>query len=355
MQATRIKIQIGARVNARLFSAALRIVLGLTLGVAICIGLGINQARAEVKIMPSVMPIPTHTTPPAANPAPVPATLTKPATRPQAEKISFSSAEAAGSKPLMLSAIWVRAAPINAQTTRKPTIVAMHGCGGLYSVVQRDKNLLTPRTASMARELRNAGYNILMPDSLTPRGRSSICTETLQQRDVSTAERARDVQAALRWLSKQDDVDPDRIALLGWAHGGSAVMKALVMPVDHKTPAVKAAIVFYPSCAQFNVRAAYKPNAPLLMLMGEQDDWAPAAPCTALTEKANPDLVKLNVYPDSYHEFDAPGMPLHVRLDVPNPAHPGQGVTSGTNPDTKVLAYRDMFSFLEEQLKQAAK
>jgi dienelactone hydrolase len=324
-------------------------------------------AQAETKHI-SAMPIPTHTagllpTGPAVFPGtPTPPPAAKPqaqtqaptqaaaAPRPQAEKILFDNSDMQGSKPL-LSAIWVRAAPINAQQPRKPTVIALHGCGGLYSVIQRDKNLITPRSAAMARELRNAGYNVLMPDSLTPRGKVSICTESLQQRDVSTAEQARDVQAALRWLAKQDDVDPDRIALLGWAHGGSAVMKALAIKPVRGAPQIKAGIAFYPSCAQFDPRVTYKPSAPLLMLMGDEDDWAPVAACNALTQKADPAMLKLNTYPDSYHEFDAPGMPLHVRLDVPNPQHPGQGVTSGTNPEAKVAAYHDVFVFLDAALK----
>jgi dienelactone hydrolase len=296
------------------------------------------------------MPIPTHTANTAAASAPAPLPASKPSgPRPQAEKVLFDKSDMQGAKPV-LSAIWVRAAKINDQP-RKPTVIALHGCGGLYSVIQRDKNLITPRTAAMARELRNAGYNVLLPDSLTPRGKVSVCTESLSQRDAGSAAQAQDVQAALRWLAKQDDVDPARIVLLGWDNGGAAVMKSLAAKPARGTMQVKAGIAFYPSCAQFSPRIAYKPSAPLMMLMGEQDDWSPVAACNALTEKAEPAMVKLNVYPDSYHEFDAPGMPLHVRLDVPNPQHPGQGVTSGTNPEAKAAAYRDMFDFLDAALK----
>jgi dienelactone hydrolase len=270
--------------------------------------------------------------------------------RPQAEKVAFDSSDTSGGKPLVLSAIWVRAAAVG-QTARKPTVVALHGCGGLYSIVQRDRSVLTPRNASMARELRNAGYNVLLPDSLTPREKSSLCTESLQQRDATTAARARDVQAALRWLGKQDDVDSDRIALLGWSHGGTAVMKALLAAPERGVPQPRAAVAFYPNCAPFaQSRAPYRPGVPLLILMGQEDDWTPVAPCAALADKAA-QKITLNVYPDSYHEFDAPGMPLHVRLDVPNSQHPGQGVTSEGNTETKVLAYRDMLHFLGAELK----
>ncbi|MDB5990152.1 MAG: dienelactone hydrolase [Herbaspirillum sp.] len=333
----------------------------LLLAGALCLSLCNTQAQTQAKSGASAMPIPvpansggkksgaqnasqSSTQAPAQSPQ---------SPRPQAEKVSFNSSDMQGGKPLSLSAIWVRAAPITTQM-RKPTIVAMHSCGGLYSIIRSDngKNVLTPRTVAMARELRQAGYNVLLPDSLTPRGKTSICTESLQQRGASTAERARDVQAALRWLATQDDVDPDRIALLGWAHGGTAVMQALTMPQERGTLRAKAAIAFYPNCAQFtDTRAAYKPNAPLLILTGEDDDWAPVAPCTALSEKVAAPKIALNVYPDSYHEFDAPGMLMQVRLDVPNPLHPGQGVTSASNPEAKVLAYRDMFAFLAAELK----
>lgn len=289
------------------------------------------------------------------------------AARPQAEKTSFFSADAAGGKGIKLSAIWVRAvtAAVN-DPQRKPTVIVMHSCGGLYSIVQRDKSYMTPRNAMMARELRNAGYNVLLPDSLSARGKRSVCTESLQQREASTAERARDIQGALRWLATQDDVDTDRIALLGWAHGGSAVMKALgnmqsAAPSQNQTrharttdrmPRPKAGIAFYPDCAPLAKSALpYKPAAPLLILMGDADDWSPAATCASLTKvKSGVSPITLNVYADSYHEFDAPGMPIQVRMDVPNPQHPGRGVTSGGNSETAIQAYKDTFQFLETQL-----
>lgn len=273
------------------------------------------------------------------------------APRPQVEKVLFSSPDMQGAKPA-LTAIWVRAAPIDKDKPLKPTVIALHTCGGLYSVIQKDKNLITPRTAAMARELRNAGYNLLLPDSLTPRGKVSVCTESLQQRDASTAQQANDVQAALRWLARQDDVDPNRIALLGWANGGSAVMKVLAAkPAARGGLQIKGGIAFYPSCAQIDSRVVYKPSAPLLILTGDEDDWAPASACNALVTKADPSLVKMNIYPDSLHEFDAPGMPIHVRMDVPNPLHPGQGVTAGSNTATKAQAHDDMFTFLNAIMK----
>jgi dienelactone hydrolase len=44
---------------------------------------------------------------------------------------------------------------------------------------------------------------------------------------------------------------------------------------------------------------------PLLTLLGARDDWAPAAPCVALTNAQANGIMQAQVYPDAYHSFDA--------------------------------------------------
>ncbi|MDB5776294.1 MAG: dienelactone hydrolase [Herbaspirillum sp.] len=310
-------------------------------------GLSLGNARAQAQTLPKSA---ANTATPAAVKPSAPAQAAPSGGRPMAEKISFNSADMQDGKPLRLSAIWVRGAGVN-DRVRRPTVIAMHGCGGLYSIIRTDNSLLTPRTSAMVRELRQVGYNTLLPDSLTPRGKHSICTESPQQSEASAAMRTSDIQASLRWLAKQDDVDPTRIVLLGWGQGGSTVMQSLTLTPERNLPLPKAAIAFYPNCGQFTrSRIAYKPALPLLILTGAEDDWTPADQCRTLADKTGPSRLTLNVYQDSYHEFDAPGMMMLVRLDVPNPQHPGQGVTSGVNTEAKTLAYRDMLRFLDKEL-----
>ena len=239
-------------------------------------------------------------------------------------------------------------------SARAPLVIALHGCGGLYG---RDKNL-NQRHRSMAELLRQEGYHVLFPDSFTPRGKNSICSEKIGARDLTSENRRRDVLGALNWSATRLDLDTNRIALLGWSHGASTVLSAnnrqLSEVAGHDIKA-RAAIAFYPGCtAYLNARGGYRPNAPLLLLMGEKDDWTPPQPCVALHAKVYAkypnDVFELRLYPDSYHDFDDPNAPLRVRKDVPNGVHPGQGVTTGSNPAARKQAYAEMLEFLRQRL-----
>ena len=57
-------------------------------------------------------------------------------------------------------------------------------------------------------------------------------------------------------------------------------------------------IAYYPFCYE-----GVDPSVPVLVLIGEKDDWTPAAKCQALTGKAKFEVV---VYPGAYHVFNQP-------------------------------------------------
>ena len=69
---------------------------------------------------------------------------------------------------------------------------------------------------------------------------------------------------------------------------------------------VRGFVAFYPGCNFYDRRAGWAPSAPLLIVMGEADDWTPAEPCRRLAAKF-PERIKLVLYPGAYHDFDAPG------------------------------------------------
>ena len=270
-------------------------------------------------------------------------------TVPGAERVEFDSLDQSGGKPVRVFGWFFQAQ--GSSPSKRPMVVALHGCGGPYG---RDKDL-TARHREMADLLRQEGYHVLLPDSFTPRGYGSICTAKIGTRDLTVANRRRDVLGALAWAAARPEVDAGRIALLGWSHGGSTVLSAN----NRQTPEVaghkvqpRAAVAFYPGCSAYlNAREGYRPNAPLLLMIGEKDDWTPAKPCVALHEKARaayPDAAfEIRVYPDSYHDFDAPNTPLRVLKDVPNGVNPGKGVTVGSNSVTRKQAYAEMVEFLK--------
>jgi len=230
-------------------------------------------------------------------------------------------------------------------TEPRPAVIGLHGCNGLYA-----RGELNARERGLADLLRARGFHVLLPDSFTPRGLRELCTTPLAQRTLRAAGRRADIQDALDWLAARPDVDRTRIVVIGWSHGGSAVLAALNHRIGVQPLQARAAVAFYPGCSPYaRTEGAYLPVAPLLILIGALDDWTPPAPCVELG-KWTP-KVKVEVFADSYHGFDHPSTRVRVRTDVPNGVKGGEGVTVGSNPDARKQAYSTLFEFLERELR----
>ena len=228
----------------------------------------------------------------------------------------------------------------------KGAVIALHGCGGLFATRGARKGLLNARHQAMADLLVAQGYSVVFPDSLTPRGESELCTQKIGTRKIDQTERRADALGALVWVAAQSWAQPQHVALLGWSHGGSAVLSATdstradVRGV-HVRPAV--AVAFYPGCSAA-LKSRYQPTAPLVMMLGEKDDWTPPGPCIELGKAV---AAEVNVYADSYHDFDNPVGQVRLRADVPNGVNPGKGVHAGPNPAARVQAYARLLEVLK--------
>ena len=230
----------------------------------------------------------------------------------------------------------------------KGSVVALHGCGGLFVSTGPRKGLINARSQAMAEMLVEQGYTVIYPDSMGPRGESEICTQKMGDRKINQNHRRADALATLAWVATQPWAQADRIAILGWSFGGSAVLAstdASHRDVAHQavTPAV--AIAFYPGCAAA-LKSGYKPTVPLVMLLGEKDDWTPPEPCKALGKAIGADV---KVYAGAHHDFDNPAGGVVLRHDVPNGAQPGQGVHAGRDPAAREQSY----AYLRQVLHKA--
>jgi dienelactone hydrolase len=240
--------------------------------------------------------------------------------------------------------------PPSALTGRTPAVIFLHGCGGVGA-----NDRPSPRHQAALDWAVAQGYVAMLIDSFSPRGERELCTQKMSTRTVTQTNRVADAYAALAYLAARPDVEPTRIALWGWSHGGSTVLSAMrAAPRSNAAqPTFAASIAFYPGCSAFARDAArYTPRAPTHIFIGEADDWTPAAPCVAFAEamRAAAKPVTITLYPGAYHDFDnpSPTFKKRVRADVPNGVNAGQGVTVGPDPAARDDAMRRAATHLRE-------
>lgn len=241
-----------------------------------------------------------------------------------------------------------------------PAIVIAHDCSGLG-------NRSSGAPDRWGRELLGRGYAILIPDSFSTRGfPEGVCTDASPRRsDVSPANRAHDAYAALAHARTLPYVDGKRVGLMGGSHGGATTLASMLAPASDADPLARdkragftAAVALYPACAPGirvwrNASGVYRPTAPLLILIGEKDDWTPAEPCRRLTEAAQQAgyPVAIKIYPGAHHSFDSYSPIRYVPTRINSNAPGGRGATTGGDHTAWADAIREVVTFFGQHLK----
>jgi dienelactone hydrolase len=205
---------------------------------------------------------------------------------------------------------------------RHPAVVVLHGCNGFsrfYPVV--------------ADVLKSYGYVALALASLD---RINACIGG--SGDVAEAF---DAYAALDWLARQNFVDPDRVAVLGFSMGGFATLDDVetgpgaIEKIEKRN--FRAAVAYYPGC---RYRAGVM-TVPTLILIGAEDDWTRASWCREMMARRDGKgaPVRLVVYPGATHAFD-----------IPAPARLYLGHHLAYDPQATADAWRQVRGFLQTTL-----
>ncbi len=219
-----------------------------------------------------------------------------------------------------------------------PAIVALHGCGGPYP--KRDKQwrelLVGPGSAG--------GHIMLFPNSFESRGLGPQCRVT-DRVATSDGMRRTDAIAAAVWLKAQPFAPKGGVALMGWSDGGSTLMATATAAADLPSGTFAGFIAFYPGCGVAVRNPSWVPVAPLILLMGETDDWTPAAPCHRVAERFGPQQMLMIAYPGAYHDFDVE-TPVHVERNIPSSQNKDKTVHAGLNEMGREDAMKQVPAFL---------
>jgi dienelactone hydrolase len=215
---------------------------------------------------------------------------------------------------------------------KAPPILGEHGCGGPFP----------SRDGQWAVVMAKRGHIVLLPDSFGSRGLGSQCGNRYRTVTARAARRD-DAIASARWLAARAGNPAGGVAMMGWSDGGSTVLATARAASDLPAGLFLRFAAFYPGCTSFAPDLIWNPAAPLLILIGESDDWTPALPCHQLASR-HPREITLVGYPGAYHDFDAPDRPIKVRTDTTTPSG---AATTGTNEPARQDALARVPGWLE--------
>ncbi len=213
-----------------------------------------------------------------------------------------------------------------------PAVILLHGCAGIGSNIREWSHWLV-----------HEGYATFVLDSFTGRRLRRLCGYPAP---LTGPMRAPDVYAAASYLKTLGAIDGQRIAAIGFSHGGWTALAAATSEDLHPEVALRGFIAFYPGCGG---RSTLPGTAPVLILTGGKDDWTPAAPCQPLADNsraAGRDVTTV-IYPEARHHFD--GAELRGIVFVPD-ALRGRGATLQYNPAAHEDSEKQVLRFLKAHL-----
>lgn len=225
------------------------------------------------------------------------------------EKIVFSSADYANKfemarkpgKPVQIFAYL--SMPEHRAQGKLPVVVIAHGSAGVQ-----------PKDSGFwASYLNTLGFAAFVVDSFTPRGiASTVEDQSLASNAVNTA----DAFYALKWLAADPRFDASRIGIIGFSRGGTAANETATKSFRDNVLRGNRNLQFafhipaYPGCqnSRFRKNGSFdKTGAPMLFLMGDKDDYTPAAFCLDQIKGMQaeyPGTIDYRLYAGAHHSFD---------------------------------------------------
>jgi dienelactone hydrolase len=230
---------------------------------------------------------------------------------------------------------------------RSPTVVAIPGCSGVsLRGTETDDGrpgdeadrLFRRHYARMAERLRVGGFAVVLVDYLTAENTDNTCSGEISHDRVGEY-----VGASLNFARRLPRVDPSRLFVIGWSHGGAGVIAWLQTLGEGSSPAVAGAVAFYPECRS---RDVWSSTIPVLVLLGESDDITPPETCDKILRRLPVGTqVTSRRFAGARHGFDFTEGPEVLSI--------GGGMTVGRNANAGAKAWKEIFAFLGAESSSA--
>ena len=145
------------------------------------------------------------------------------------------------------------------------------------------------------------GYAVLALDDFTARGiAGGGCTG-----GGASVDGVMDAYGALTHLASLPFIDPERVAIVGYAFGANVALSAVEFDGPERLfdRRFAAAVAYYPFCPE-----KIAVSVPTLILGGALDEWAPVRACQRMMARHRGlgAAMRLVVYPDAHHAFNLP-------------------------------------------------
>jgi dienelactone hydrolase len=181
---------------------------------------------------------------------------------------------------------------------RVPAMIIVHGSGGIRA----------KREFAYAQEFFKLGVAAAVIDSFAGRGVTSTVRD---QNKVRAHDMLIDAANTLMALARHPAIDPERIGIIGFSKGGTAVTKAAlrryIEPLTRNEARFALAIALYPWCGDFplDLRTA---GEPVYLLLGSDDSYVGTSSCREYGERvrASGGNVVVKTY-QAKHGWDVPG------------------------------------------------
>jgi dienelactone hydrolase len=173
---------------------------------------------------------------------------------------------------------------------KRETILILHNCAGL-----------TQHTRSWANQIEKWNYNAVILDSFYPYGYTRLCAGGTDAA-IFSYNNSKDAEFIGKWI-KQQPWSNGNVSVIGFSAGANTGILIATTPRSFEPSKIFDSVVsYYPNCfAGYQER---NHTTPLLIHVGEKDNWINLGECKDMSQKSKFSNVEFQFYPNAEHSWD---------------------------------------------------